>query len=553
MTTLDLPAKINPGAMLRVLEKEACERSLAEFVRRAWSQLEPGAPYIHGWHIDFLCAHLEAITDGVRIDGKPYNRLLANIPPGMMKSMLVSVFWPAWEWGPRNKPWLRIIAVSHKLEGVADRDSLRMRRLITSDWYRSMWGDRVILTTDQNQRNRYENTAGGWRHATASGSVTGLRGDRVIIDDPHSVDGANSDAERQSVGTWFREAVPTRLNNPRKSAIVVIMQRLHEADVSGLILEGDRPGASSDFGYDYIMLPMRFDPARKCVTKLGYADPRTERDELLFPERFPLWVVERDERILGPYAVAGQFQQTPVPRGGGIILDAWWQLWEHKEYPPMDFIIASLDSAFTEKEENDPSALTIWGVWNGGLEGQATRMVDRYGRARDAPESVRSGILDAIPKVMLMYGWADRLGLHDLVNRTAKDCKAFGVDRLLIENKASGISVGQEIRRLYGHEDWAVHLIDPKSESKLARLYSVQPVFSEGQVWAPNKTWAEEVIRQCASVPKCKHDDLADTTSQAIKHLRQCGLLTRSAERLAEIDRDSAYANVKPQKPLYSV
>jgi predicted phage terminase large subunit-like protein len=442
-------------------------------------------------------------------------------------------------------PWLRIIAVSHNID-LAERDNIRMRRLITSDWYRAMWGDRVILTSDQNQRKKFENTAGGWRQATAAGSITGTRGDRVIIDDPHSVDGANSDAERTSVGVWFREAVPTRLNNPRRSAIVVIMQRLHEADVSGIILDGG-------FGYDHVMLPMRFDPDRAHPTKLGLMDIRTERGELLFPERFPEHVVARDERILGPYAVAGQFQQTPTPRGGGIIQDAWWQLWTPDAYPPMDFIVASLDSAYTEKQENDPSALTIWGVWSGGLEGGATRTVDRYGRVKDMPESARSGMLDAIPKVMLMWAWADRLNLHDLVNRVAKDCREFKVDRLLVENKASGISVGQEVRRLYGHEDWAVHLIDPKSQDKIARLYSVQPIFAEGQVWAPDKTWSEEVIRQCASVPKCKHDDLADTVSQALKHLREVGMLTRSAERLAEIDRDTAYANVRQQRPLYAV
>jgi predicted phage terminase large subunit-like protein len=545
MASLTLPKQIDPNAFLMALEKEACERSLAEFVRRAWSILEPGAKYVHGWHIDFLCQHLEAITAGERIGGKLYNRLLANVPPGMMKSMLVSVFWPAWEWGPKNMPWLRIIAASHNID-LAERDNIRMRRLITSDWYRALWGDRVILTGDQNQRKKFETTAGGWRHACAAGSITGTRGDRVIIDDPHSVDGANSDATRNSVGVWFREAVPTRLNNPRKSAIVVIMQRLHEADVSGIILDGD-------FGYDHVMLPMRFDPDRAHPTKLGLMDPRTERGELLFPERFPEHTVARDERVLGPYAVAGQFQQTPTPRGGGIIQDAWWGLWTPDEYPPMDFIVASIDTAYTEKQENDPSALTIWGVWSGGLEGSATRMVDRYGRAKDTPESARSGMLDAIPKVMLMYAWADRLGLHDLVNRVAKDCRTFKVDRLLVENKATGISVAQEIRRLYGHEDWAVHLIDPKSQDKLARLYSVQPIFAEGQVFAPDKTWSEEVIRQCASVPKCKHDDLCDATSQALKHLRECGLLTRSAERLAEIDRDTVYNNVRQPTPLYSV
>lgn len=548
MATLPLSKQIDPQALLDALDKEACERSLAEFVERAWAQLEPSMPYVHNWHIDFLCEHLEAITAGEQIDGEVYNRLLINIPPGMMKSMLVSIFWPAWEWGPCDMPGLRIIAASHSMESCSERDNIRMRRLITSDWYKKHWGDRVILTGDQNQRKKFENTAGGWRQAVASGSITGVRADRVVIDDPLSVDDANSDATRNSINTWFREAVPTRLNSPKKSVIVVIMQRLHEYDVSGLILD-------SRLGYDHIMLPMRFEPDRSFPTKLGLSDPRTVAGELMFPERFPLDVVERDEKVLTPYAVAGQFQQSPVPRGGGVIQDAWWQLWTPSEYPPMDYIVASIDTAYTEKQENDPSAMTIWGVWSGdgGVSNRATRAVDRYGRTVEVPESVHTGLLDAIPKVMLMFAWQQRIGLHDLVNRVAKDCRTYKVDLLLVENKASGISVAQEIRRLYGHENWAVQLKDPKSQDKLARLYSVQTVFAESQVWAPDKDWAEEVIRQCASVPKCKHDDLADTTSQALRHLRDCGLLTRSAERLAEIDRDMDYANVKQAPPLYSV
>ena len=196
-----------------------------------------------------------------------------------------------------------------------------MRRLLMSEWYQGHWGDRVKLTGDQNQKTKFENTATGFRQAAAAGSITGARGDRVVIDDPLSVDGANSDAVRDSTNQWFLEAVPTRLNNPKSSAIVVVMQRLHEDDVSGIILD-------KELGYDHIMLPMRYDPTRAAPTMLDYRDPRTEDGELLFPERFPAEVVDRDEKAMGPYATAGQFQQTPEPRGGGIIKRDWWQLWD---------------------------------------------------------------------------------------------------------------------------------------------------------------------------------------------------------------------------------
>jgi predicted phage terminase large subunit-like protein len=303
--------------------------------------------------------------------------------------------------------------------------------------------------------------------------------------------------------------------------------------------------------YDHVMLPMRYDPDRAAPTRLGLMDIRTTADELLFPARFPLAVVVRDETIMGPFATAGQFQQSPTPRGGGVIKDAWWQLWTEPTFPPVDFIVASLDTAYGLKEENDYSALTVWGVFTGDPGVRATRMVDRYGRPKEAYQGAASTMLDAVPHVILMSAWMERLPVHELIVRVAASCKDLKVDRLLIENKASGISVAQEMRRLFGFEPWAVHLIDPKSIDKLSRLYSVQHLFAESMIYAPDRDWAEMVIRQCSTFPKGKHDDLVDTVSQALKHMRECGLLTRSIERLAEIDRAVQFDNVRTPPPLY--
>lgn len=529
-----------------MVEKRKCELSLAEFVRHAWKVIEPGQPYVHGWHIDFICAHLEAITDGVELDsGELYNRLLVNVPPGTMKSLLIGVFWPAWEWGPRNMPHMRFVCAAHS-QDLAIRDGLRMRRLVVSEWYQGHWGDRVVLTGDQNQKTKFENTATGFRQATAAGSITGARGDRVIIDDPHSVDGANSDQQRNSTLTWFLEAVPTRVNNPDRSAIVVVMQRLHEDDVSGVIL-------SRKLGYDHIMLPMRYDPARAWPTKLGYADPREEDGELLFPDRFPLDVVERDERAMGPYASAGQFQQQPEPRGGGIIKDHWWQLWDKPEYPGIEYVVASLDTAYTTKAENDFSALTIWGVFSASGDSKATRSVDRYGRTIETNVSYQNEALGPVPKVMLMYAFQVKLELHELAEKVASTCARMRVDRLLIENKAAGHSVAQEIRRLFGNEGFSVQMYDPKTLDKTARLYSVQHIFAEGMVYAPDKDWAEMVIRQCSVFPKGKNDDLVDTVSMSLNHLRSVGMLTRAAERMADLEDAQRFSGNSGGVPLYNV
>ena len=517
-----------------------CEESLVEFIQQAWHIVEPGADYVHNWHVDMIAEHLEAITYGLEIeDIGIYNRLLINVPPGMMKSLLTNVFWPAWEWGPKNMPHLRYLCASHSMD-LAIRDSTKMRRLIESEWYQERWGDRVRLTKDQNQKTKFENTATGFRQAVAAGSITGARGDRVIIDDPHSVEGANSDQQRASTIEWFLEAVPTRLNKPLESAIIVIMQRLHEEDISGVILD-------KGLGYDHIMLPMRYEPGRAHETLLGVEDPRTEEGELIFPARFPESVVDRDELAMGPYASAGQFQQSPEPRGGGIIKREWWIEWDQPSYPPFDYVIAAVDTAYTTKSENDPSAMTVWGVWKGGDQ---TAVVTRSMGADGQMAILNRQYKEEHPKCMLMYAWAERLELHELIERVQETMSNYSVDKLLIENKASGYSVAQEIRRVYGHDEFAVQLIDPKGIDKTARLYSIQHLFAEGLIYAPDRSWAETVITQAAQFPRGKHDDLVDTVSMALKHLREIGLLVRGAEFTAELDEGRMHTGAPPA-PLY--
>jgi len=534
--------KIDAIETLISISRDECEESLAEFIRQAWHIVEPGAPYIHNWHVDLIAESLEAITYGVELDdGTPYNRLLINVPPGMMKSLLTNVFWPSWEWGPKNMPHLRYLCASHSMD-LAIRDSTKMRRLIESDWYQARWGDRVQITKDQNQKTKFELTSTGFRQAVAAGSITGARGDRVIIDDPHSVEGANSDQQRASTIEWFLEAVPTRLNKPMESAIVVIMQRLHEEDVSGVIID-------KGLGYDHIMLPMRYEPGRAFPTMLGLEDPRTDEGELIFPSRFPEVVVDRDENAMGPYAVAGQFQQSPEPRGGGVIKREWWTPWEQPSYPPFDYVIAAVDTAYTTKSENDPSAMTVWGVWKGGDQ---TAVVTRSMGADGQMAILNRQYKEEHPRCMLMYAWAERLELHELIDKVQETMDSYGVEKLLIENKASGYSVAQELRRVYGYDEFAVQLIDPKGLDKLARLYSIQHLFAEGLIYAPDRSWAETVINQAAQFPRGKHDDLVDTASMALKHLREIGLLVRGSEWTAGLDEGRMHTGNQEQ-PLYPI
>ena len=538
----ELAESYTPEELLFLLDKADCEENFVDFIKQAWHVVEPGQEYVHNWHINMIAAHLTAITDEMMIDDeKYYNRLLINVPPGAMKSLLTNVFWPAWEWGPRNMPHLRYVCASHGQE-LAIRDSTKMRRLIQSEWYQSFWGDRVTLTGDQNAKTKFENTATGFRQAVAAGGITGARGDRVIIDDPHTVESAASDQMRSTTLDWFLQAVPTRLNNPDKSAIVVIMQRLHEEDVSGVILE-------KGLGYDHIMLPMEYEPLRAAPTMLGWEDPREVLGELLFPERFPEHVVERDKRAMGPYAVSGQFQQTPTPADGGIVKRDWWQLWEHESFPAFDYILASLDTAYTEKTENDPSALTIWGIYT---EDPISIEAMKKPSSRIEMYTKERGYKAPHPKVMLVNAWTERLELHQLVTKVAETLKKYKADAILIEDKAAGHSVAQELRRLYSHLGFMVITDNQKGIDKPSRLYSVQHIFAEGLVYAPDKSWADMVITQSAMFPKGKHDDLVDTVSMALRYLRRTGMIARPEE--AQNDYESSIQHRgAPPAPLYAV
>ena len=168
--------------------KTDCENDLVEFIRQAWHIVEPANPYVHGWHINAIAQHLDALTHSLLASEDDYdpdeaiNRLLINVPPGLMKSLCCSVFYPAWLWC--KEPHLRILCASHS-QALAIRDSMKMRRLVSSDWYVERWGDTVKLTGDQNAKSKFETTAGGFREAVAAGSITGSRGDVLIIDDPH--------------------------------------------------------------------------------------------------------------------------------------------------------------------------------------------------------------------------------------------------------------------------------------------------------------------------------------------------------------------------------
>lgn len=466
-------------------------------------------------------------------------------------------------------PWNRYVCASYS-NHLTERDNMRCRNIVISDRYQNMWGSRFKISNEQFTKVKFANNKTGWKLATSvSGIGVGERGDRFIIDDPNNTMEMESEQVRYTTNMWFTEVVPDRLNNPQKSAIVVIQQRLHEDDVSGVAI-------AREMGYTHLMIPMRHDTTRHCVTVLGFEekvnevtgeiteepklweDPRKEDGELAWPQRFTEKVCDDMERDKGMYAWSGQYQQFPVPRGGAIIKEEYWQVWDKDRYPQFDFIIASLDPAFTEKDENDPSAFTVWGVFKGGTDELIEPTPDIWGRHKGWS---LNAALAQNPRIMLLYAWEERLQFTDLLQKVLETCipgftpgvSSFPVDKLLIEAKGSGQSVGQELTRLIrGTGRLGVELIDPKKYGdKWTRVNSIEHLFRDGMIFAPDRIWADKVIRQCAIFPKGSNDDLVDTTSQALRWLRDMGFALRREEYAMETEGELAYDNRNLISPLY--
>ncbi len=312
--------------LLLVADAEECRDSLRQFVSSAWSNVDP-SPFVGGWCIDAICDHLTALTTGqIRF-------LLINIPPRHSKSTICSVLWPVWSW--LHKPDDRFLCASYSLN-LAIRDNLKKRNLIESKWFQDRYGKKVkiaddgkiiemlrgkefILSPQQNAKRFFMNDELGYQLAVSVGSTTTGEGGSVLsIDDAHSASEAHSDADRESAITWFREVWSNRMNDASKDRMLAIGQRIHENDVSGVILR-ERPD------WVHLNLPAEYEPSRHCVTSIGWSDPRREAGDLLWPERFNQATLDRYKRDLGVSGFAAQYQQTPSPSGGGQFKEKWFR------------------------------------------------------------------------------------------------------------------------------------------------------------------------------------------------------------------------------------
>jgi len=462
------------------VEKALAEKSLQHFIRQAWPVVEPKEPFVGGWHIDAICEHLEAITN------LQIQNLIINVPPRHMKSLSVTVFWPCWEWGPKDMGHIRWLFSSYA-ERLSKRDSLKCRRLIMSPWYQERWGHRYHIVSDQNEKLRFENSKTGYRIATSVGGVgTGEGGDRIVADDPHNVIDGESEVKRETVLLWWDESMATRLNDENTGAKVVIMQRVHDADLCGHILE-------QELDYVHLCLPARYEGNRvkTCIPlDKPFEDPRAEDGEPLWPGKFGQAELDKRERGMTEYAVAGQHQQRPSPRGGGIFKVEKFEIIEAMPGGKVEPILDSVrywDKAGTE----------------GGGKRTAGVLMHRLRNGKQLISDVVKG----------QWG-ADKREAH--IRQTAM-LGGLGVDIWVEQEPGSGGKESAEwtIKNMAGFVVRAERVTGDKETR--AEPYSIQ--VNAGNVQLLKADWNRDFIREHEKAPMGEFKDQWDAAAGAFNKL----------------------------------
>lgn len=464
---------------------------LHSFAKYMWRVIEPETPFKDGWHIQAICKHLEAVAN---FDIK---NLVINEPPRHMKSIITCVMWPAWVWGTR--PHLSFIFGSHSMS-LSQRDSIKTRQIIESERYHMVFSKADwTLADDQNKTSIFSNSQGGSRRAVGVGTkIVGQGGDFLVVDDPNDSGEIHSSLHRENVIYWYDKVLSSRVNNPKRNAKVVVMQRLHEEDLSGHIYSkyGDK--------YDRLVLPGRYNKKveteddlkyMKSKTTLGFIDPREQDGDILWPEQWDEESLDGLAESLEENAEA-QINQNPVPNDGGLFPKSQWL---HYDAPPSPILstVTFVDCAQKPGLSNDYSVFATWarthmGFYLLGLTREKT----------DAP------LLESL---------------------TENIYNTFKPDAMVIEDKSAGSSLIQHLRK---NTTIPAIAYDPKQRDKVVRATAATPTVKAGKCYLPRRiagTVKERgVVKQVnlidifknehESFPKGKNDDTVDTTSMMVEY-----------------------------------
>jgi predicted phage terminase large subunit-like protein len=439
-------------------------RDLCCFAQRCFFELNPQTAFAMNWHIEVIAAKLTAVRQG------KIRRLIINLPPRHLKSLMASIAFPAWCLG--HDPSAQILCVSYA-QDLADKLARDCRSIMMSPWYRRIFPTR--LAAHRQAVQEFITTAQGYRLATSTGGVlTGRGADIILIDDPLKPEEALSDAQRQAANEWYDHTLYSRQNDKRRGAIVVIMQRLHEDDPVGHVLAQE--------AWEVVRFPAiaEADEIHEIETIWGPRSFSRRQGEALHPEREPLDTLDRIRRTIGEYNFAGQYQQTPAPLGGGMVKAEWFKRYGANERPErFEHIVQSWDTANKVTELSDFSACTTWGI----------RGKDLY-------------LLNVLRK---------RLEYPALKRAVREQHSLFNAKVVLVEDKASGTQLIQELIADGCH---AVTRYQPECD-KVMRLHAQTAIIENGFVHLPEAApWLAEYLHEMAVFPKGKHDDQVDSTAQ---------------------------------------
>ena len=421
--------------------------------------------FIQGSHHKKIAEQFNRLAEG------KINRLIINMPPRHTNSEFASFLLPAWMIG-RN-PKLKIIQTTHTTE-LAVRFGRKAKHLIDSPDYKRFF--KTTLREDSQAAGRWETDQGGEYFAAGVGSaITGRGADLLIIDDPHSEQDAMNPEALERAYEWYTSGPRQRLQPGGK--IVVVMTRWSLKDLTGSLI-GAQKGIKSD-QWEMIEFPAIL-PDEKPV----------------WPEYWKLSELESVKASLSIQKWNAQWMQNPTSEEGSIIKRDWWQKWDKDYIPELYHVIQSYDTAFLKKETADYSAITTWGVF--------------YPNPDSGPNLI---LLDAVK---------ERLEFPELRRRALEQYHYWKPESVVIESKASGLPLTYELRKM-GIP--VINFTPSKGNDKHSRINAVAPLFESGQIWAPEASFAEEVIEECAAFPFGDHDDLVDSMTQALMRFRQGGFI----------------------------
>lgn len=478
----------------------ALRKDLSTFIVRTFSHLDPQTPYAHNWHIDLLADRLRQVYEG------KIRRLIITVPPRSLKSICASVAFPAWALG--RDPGKRIICASYgqELSSKLARDTASVMQ---SRWYQRAFPGTQIAA-HRTAASDFETTGRGGRRATSVGGVlTGLGGDIIIIDDPVKPDEALSDPIREAANHWFDNTLYTRLNDKRTGAIVIIMQRLHLNDLVGHVMEKEQ--------WEVVNLPAIAQCAESWDYDTAWLQLNRVRQlgEHLHPERETVEVLQSLRERLGEPAFSAQYLQEPVPLGGGLVKREWLHRYDATVDAPSRTIVQSWDTANKASQVSDYSVCTTWGV-----DGK---------------------------KAKILHVKRERLEYPDLKRIVVEHAQQWNASTVLIEDKASGTQLIQELSR---GDLSCVKGVKPSGD-KFMRMHAQTAHFSNGFVLLPEKApWLEEYILELTTFPQSRYDDQVDSTSQALEWIsvgkRTDGILVYYKNLLEEERRAGRLPRVSP-------